>query len=192
MLAIAQTAHALARDDAEVLLLVTTLVGTRGSDLDGGIAMIEESLTLNPSSAAAWRMLSVFQAYAGDTGAAASSLACADRLNPLDQGPAYTHGGVIRHFYAGDHEAVIVSSGRLLLDEPRFGPALRYRAASLGMLGRVDEGRDVVRSLLGMAPGMSVAWVRKHIEFDQNRLVKTTGALQALYQGLQRVGVPEA
>ena len=33
---------------------------------------------------------------------------------------------------------------KALQDVPNFVPALRYRAASLGLLGRLEEGRQVV------------------------------------------------
>lgn len=191
MLEVGTAALALDANHPEILLLVSPLMGTRATDLDRSIAMVEQSIQLNPNSAASWRMLGLFQAYAGDINAALANQANADKINPMDRGVMYSHGSVLSHFFAGDHEAVVDSTSKLLLGLPDFIPALRYRAASLGRLGRVDEGRRVVRGIRDMAPGFTIAWARRHFELDQNNMIKTPGAQEAFYQGLRLAGVPE-
>jgi hypothetical protein len=46
----------------------------------------------------------------------------------------------------------------------------RQLAASLGLPGRVDEGRAVVRRLLELVPDFTIARARRHIEFDMRTL----------------------
>jgi hypothetical protein len=46
----------------------------------------------------------------------------------------------------------------------------RQLAASLGLPGRVDEGRAVVRRLLELVPDFAIARARGHIEFDMRTL----------------------
>lgn len=191
MLAIARNAHALAGDDAEVLLLVSPVYSTRGSDLDGGIAQIERSLILNPHSAVAYRMLGVLQSWSGDATAAFASLQQADRLNPLDSGLMPNHGHYLAHFCNGDHEAVVQSTDRVLLDQPNFIPALRWRAASLGLLGAVAEGRRVTGRIREMSPDFSIAWARRFVEVDMNNIFKAPGVAEALYTGLRQSGMRE-
>jgi hypothetical protein len=68
---------------------------------------------------------------------------------------------------------------------------LRYRAASLGLLGRLEEGRKVVQQLLTLAPDFTIARARQHVEFNMNNVFKTPGVADAIYEGLRRCGVPE-
>ena len=74
---------------------------------------------------------------------------------------------------------------------PNIAGALRYRAAALGLLGRVEEGRQVVQRLLALVPDFTVSRARRHYEFDMNNIFKTPGVADALYEGLRRCGVPE-
>jgi hypothetical protein len=68
---------------------------------------------------------------------------------------------------------------------------LRYRAASLGLLGRLEEGRETVRRLLELVPDCTITRARRHIEFDMNNIFETPGVADTLYEGLRRCGVPE-
>ena len=85
------------------------------------------------------------------------------------------------------------SSGqaRLLRQVPNHAASHRYRAASLGLLGRLEEGRQVVQRLLELVPNFTIARARRHIEFELNNPFKTPGVADALYEGLRRCGVPE-
>ena len=93
---------------------------------------------------------------------------------------------------AGEYQSVIEWTGKILRDRPNYLPALRYRAASFGLLGRLDEGRQVIRQILELVPAFTVARVRKHIELDTNNAFKKPGVADALYEGLRRSGAPEA
>ena len=74
---------------------------------------------------------------------------------------------------------------------PISAPALRYRAASLALLGRTDEARQVIARLLEHAPGYTVSEVRRHHEFDMNSPFKRPGVAESLYRGLRLAGLPE-
>jgi len=73
---------------------------------------------------------------------------------------------------------------------PNDAATLRYRAASLGLLGRLEEGRQVVQRLLALVPGFSITQARRHIEFGMNNPFRP-GIADTLYEGLRRCGVPE-
>lgn len=191
ILVCAAAAQALDPENPEVLLLVSVIICSCGNDLDGGIAEIERALDLNPNSAVAFRMLGVLQSYAGEPAAAFASLERADRLNPFDQGLMPNHGHYLAHFCNGDHAAVVESTGRLLLDQPNFIPALRWRAASLGLLGAVAEGRRVVEHIRASSPDFSISWARRFIEVDMNNVFKSPGMAEAFYIGLRQSGMRE-
>ncbi len=186
-----QSALALAGDDPEILLLVSPLLATRANDLDGAIDTVYRSLAAHPHNAAALRMLGVLHAHAGDVDVAFDRLARADQLNPFDHGVTNNLGYLIGQFCAGDHESVARTSARLLTVQPRFHPILRWRAASLGLLGRIDEGRAVMRRIVELSPGFSLGSARKFNEYDQSNLMRLPHVQSAYYEGLRLTGATE-
>jgi adenylate cyclase len=191
MVELTQTAVALDPDDPEVLALAGFITAQPGGDMSGGIAMQEKSVRLNPNNAQALRMLGQLYAYAGDKQSAIGCLERAYRLNPISQSAAFHTGYVIAHFVAGEYEAAVEWSAKALRHSQNSAAVLRYRAASLGLLDRLEEGRETVRRLLELVPGFTITRARRHIEFDMNNIFKTPGVADALYEGLRRCGVPE-
>ena len=74
---------------------------------------------------------------------------------------------------------------------PHVAPALRYRAASLALLGRVEEAHEVVARILKQTPGYTIEDVRRHHEFDMHTPFKVPGVTESLYRGLRLAGLPE-
>jgi hypothetical protein len=97
----------------------------------------------------------------------------------------------IAYFGVGDHEKVVDWTARILRERPNVAGALRYRAASLALLGRTDEARRVIARLLEHALGYTVSEVRRHHEFDMNSPFKRPGVAESLYRGLRLAGLPE-
>ena len=100
-------------------------------------------------------------------------------------------GYVIAYFGIGDHEKVLDWTARILREKPNVAPALRYRAASLALLGRVEEAHEVVARILKQTPGYTIGDVRRHHEFDMHRPFKMPGVTESLYRGLRLAGLPE-
>jgi adenylate cyclase len=181
---LARRALQLDGNDPDVLAAVATFIALPGGDFDAGLSLIDKAIDLNPNSAAAFRTAGLLYAFAGSTATAMDHLRRADRLNPLEGGVVFNLGYVLVHFVAE-------RTAKALRDAPNLLAALRYRAASLGLLGRTEEGRQVVRRILEQVPEFSIARVRCHIEFDLNHGFKVPGVAEALYEGLRRSGAPE-
>ena len=162
-----------------------------GGDLSGGIALINKAIDLNPNNAAAREMAGMLYAYAGDKQSAIAQLERSVRLNPINRTLNFYFAYALAHFVAGEHEAAVEWTAKALQDVPNHAASLRYRAASLGLLGRLEEGRQVVQRLLELVPDFTIARARRHIEFDMNNIFKTPGVADSLYEGLRRSGVPE-
>jgi hypothetical protein len=113
------------------------------------------------------------------------------RLNPLDRSLDFYLGHALALFVAGEYEATIEWTGESLRHTPNHVAALRYQAASLGLLGRSEEGRQVVQRLLALVPNFTITRARRFIEFEVNNVFKTPGVADAFYEGLRRCGVPE-
>ncbi len=191
MIHLARSAVALDSNDPEVLHIAAQIVASPGGDLNGGVALINKAIGLNPSNADVLRTAGQLYAYAGDTKSAFAYLERSIRLSPLSRGSWVYFSYALAHFVAGEFEAATEWTAKALQERPNYGPALRYRAASLGLLGRVEEGRHVVRRLLELVPDYTIARARRHFEFDMNNIFGTPGVADSFYEGLRRSGVPE-
>jgi adenylate cyclase len=191
MVQLVRTALAQDAGDPEVLRNAGWILALPGGDLSGGIRLINRSIELNPNSAHALQTVAVLNGFAGDTQSAIAQLEQSARLNPVNLTIDFYLAYAISHFVAGQYEAVVEWTAKLLEHFPNTAPALRYRAASLGLLGRVEEGRPAVQRLFSFAPDFTVSRARRHYEFDLNNAFKTPGVADALYEGLRRCGVPE-
>jgi adenylate cyclase len=188
---LAQAAMQLDGTDPEVLYRAGYLIALSGGDMAGGIAIVNRSIELNPNSAIALQTVGALYAYAGDKQTAIACFERSVRLSPLDRSLDFYLGHALAHFVAGEYEANIEWTGELLRQWPNHAASHRYRAASLGLLGRLEEGRQVVQRLLELVPNFTIARARRHIEFELNNPFRTPDVADALYEGLRRCGVPE-
>ena len=74
---------------------------------------------------------------------------------------------------------------------PGYLAALRYKIASLGLLGRIEEGQLAVRQILAVTPELTVRRARAHIETGMNNVFKTPGFADAMCRGLRLAGLPD-
>ena len=191
MLSLARTALTLDGEDPEVLIMVGTVTALPGGDFSGGIAMVNKAIALNPNSAVAFRTAGNLYARAGDSMRAFASFDQAERLDPFDSGPSGYSGHIVAHFVTGAYDAALECCDKSLRDRPRSAAPLRYRAACLGLLGRLEEARQTVQRLRELVPDFTIARARHHIEFDMNNLFGKPADREAFYEGLRRAGVPE-
>ena len=191
MIRLAQTALMLDGNNPEILCVAGWITALPGGDLDGGIVLIDKSIGLNPNNANAIRTAGFLYAYAGETKTAISYFERSVRLNPLGRTADFYFGHALAHFAAGEYELVIEWTAKALRERPNFATAMRYEAASLGLVGRLEEGRQAVVRLLQLVPDFTIARARRHIEVDMNSVFKTPGVADSIYEGLRRSGLPE-
>jgi TolB-like protein len=192
MVQLARAALALDGSNPMVLLHTSFIIAVPGGDLSGGITLINRSIELNPNSAFALQRAGLLHAYAGDKQLAIAQLERSVRLYPLARALVefYSSYG-LAHFVAGEFEPAADWTSKAVQQFPNNNAALRFRAATLGLLGRLEEGRQVVQRLVELVPDFTVARARRHIEFDMNNIFKTPGVADSFYEGLRRSGVPE-
>jgi len=189
--ALAQRGLELDPTDAHVMGIAALAIAYGGGDFLAGLDLAEKAIRLNPNFATAWLVGGVLNGYLGEVDRAIECSGHAERLNPLAASFSSNDVRFIAYFGVGNHEAVVDATARVLLEHPNSGPALRYRGASLALLGRIEEARKVVGRLIETRPGYCIAEVRRHHEFDLNSPFKKPGVTESLYRGLRLAGLPE-
>ena len=120
---LAKLAASLGQDDSETLWLTGIALATLSGDLQGGIALVDRALTLNPNSANAWMAGGLIRAYLGDTETAIAHLERSARLSPLDTFAfAGALGFVFAHFVAGRYEEASDWCDKTLHEVPDYPP----------------------------------------------------------------------
>ena len=109
------------------------------------------------------------------------------RLSPLDPLSYYFSGGLaLAAFADGQYEETIEWADRSLREEETFLVALRVKLAASGLLERSEEGRQALRRLLELHPGLTVGSLRAYLSrFLQPEVVARYA------EGLRKARLPE-
>ena len=108
------------------------------------------------------------------------------RLSPLDISAYRTYAGLaFSHLFLGHIDDAVSWASKALHQNPKFTPAHRVLAASLGHAGRLEESRQVVERLQALVPGLTVARFGKETRFRHPEY------FELLMDGLRKAGLPE-
>ncbi|MGH6891699.1 MAG: adenylate/guanylate cyclase domain-containing protein [Dongiaceae bacterium] len=153
---------------------------------DDGINNLFRAIALNPNLADGHGCLGVVQGLVGDYEASAKSVERACRLSPYDAAKGlWLAGKGIGAFVAGRYDDVIANAGLILREYPVFATAYRQRAAALAALGRLDEARADMATLLQLVPDLTVSQVRIRVP------LKDPAAMERWLGALRKAGLPE-
>jgi TolB-like protein len=183
---LARRAAELGKDDAIALCWAGgALVGCVG-DLDGGAALIDRALLLNPNLAAGWFYLGLVRAFLGEPDMALEPLARAMRLSPLDPvlyGMQNT--AALAHFIAGRDDEASSWAERAFQAQPKFVPALRNMAASHALAGRLEQARKALDRLRALDPALRVS------NFKNQLTLRRPQDIARFEDGLRKAGLPD-
>jgi adenylate cyclase len=146
---LARQALQFAPDDPEALAFAGFALGYFGEDINVGIALIERSLALNPSSARGWWCSGVLRNYAGQPDLAIEHFKNSLRLNPrnrISPGP----GLGAAHFFGRRFDEAAALLLASLEQAPTFVMTYRLLASCYAHMGRLDEAREMVKRLRGI------------------------------------------
>ena len=170
---VARVAIERGRDDPEVLATAAGAIGRNSGDLDAAIAIVSKAITLNPNSAYGFLISGTLHAGRGEPEIALDHLERAGRLSPMDIAAGLRLSAVaLAHFVAGRYDIALDWTARALNETPNFLPPRRLRAACLGHLGRLEEGRQAVTQLLALGPNETVEQVQ--ISMDTGSGIRST------------------
>ena len=155
---LARRAVELGRDDAVALTRSGSVLGHLAGDLDGGIALIDRALVLNPNLASAWFLGGFLRVWHGEPDGAIEHFARAMRLSPLDPEMYRMQAGTaLAHLFAGRFDTASSWAEKAFRDLPSFLIPASIIAASHALAGRTDEARRAMHHLRQLDPALRIS-----------------------------------
>ena len=127
----------LGRDDAVALTRGGHALAHLAGDFDGGIALLDRALLLNPNLAAAWFLGGFLRMWHGEPDDAIEHFERAMRLSPLDQEIYRMQAGMaMAHLFAGRFDTASSWADKSYRNLPSFLLVVSILAASHALAGR--------------------------------------------------------
>jgi len=155
---LAGRAAELGKDDAVALTFGGLALGAAAGDIEGGLALIDRALVLNPNLAAAWSASGTLRANRGDHGLAIEHLVRAMRLSPLDPLMFFMRTfTAFAHFQAGRYDEASLLAELACREQPYYVTAIRIAAVSNAGAGRLVEASRHIARALELDPGLRLS-----------------------------------
>jgi tetratricopeptide (TPR) repeat protein len=155
-------------------------------DLDGGIALLDRALVLNPNLSAAWFLAGFLRVWRGEPDDGIERIAHAMRLSPLDSEMYRMQcGTALGHLLAGRFDDASSWAEKSFRELPSFLIAVSVMAASHALAGRTNEARQAMDRLRRLDPALRLSNLKNWLPFQRPE------AIANLAEGLRRAGLPE-
>jgi TolB-like protein len=183
---LARRAVELGKDDAVALARSGHAIVHLTGDLDGGIALIDRALLLNPNLAAAWFLSGFLRIWRGEPDDAIERFERAMRLSPLDPEMFRVQAGMAMvHLLAGRFDTASSWAEKAFRELPSFLIVVGTMAASHALAGRADEAQRAMRHMRQLDPTLRISNLTDWLPLQRPEDVAT------LADGLRRAGLPE-
>jgi tetratricopeptide (TPR) repeat protein len=183
---LARRAVELGKDDAIALARSGHALAHLVGDVDGGIALADRALVLNPNLAVAWFLGGFLRIWHGEQDEAIERLAHAMRLSPVDSEMFRMQAGTaMAHLLAVRFDAASSWAEKAVSDLPSFLIAVAIVASSHALAGRMNEARQAMDHLRQLDPKLRISSIQDWLPF------KRPEDFAMFADGLRRAGLPE-
>jgi TolB-like protein/class 3 adenylate cyclase/tetratricopeptide (TPR) repeat protein len=183
---LARRAVDLGTDDAVALCMGGYALAFVAHDLDGGAALIDHALSMNPNLAWGWHSSGWVRDFLGEPEVAIKHLEHGMRLSPLDPFVFRAYAGLAcAHLLAGRYDESSLWAERALQRRPNLLVAIRESAASNALAGRLLEAQKAMAQLRQFDPELRISNLADWLPVRQPQDI-------ARYEeGLRKAGLPE-
>ncbi len=183
---LARRAVELGKDDAVALARSGHALAHLAGELDGGIALLDRALMLNPNFAAAWFLSGFARIWSGEMDDAIERFARAMRLSPLDPEVFRMQAGVaMAHLLAGRFDDAASWAEKSSRELPSFLIVVAIMAASHALAGRPDDAGRAMDQLRQLDPSLRISNIQDWLPFQR------PDDLATFADGLRKAGLPE-
>jgi tetratricopeptide (TPR) repeat protein len=155
-------------------------------DLDGGAALIDRALSMNPNLAWAWHSSGWVRDFLGEPEVAIKHLEHGMRLSPLDPFVFRAYAGLAcSHLLAGRYEESASWAEKALQRRPNLLVAVREAAASNALAGRLPKAQEAMARLRQFDPELRIS------NFTDWLPLRQPQDIAKYAEGLRKAGLPE-
>jgi adenylate cyclase len=156
-------------------------------DYDSALVYFERALAACPNHSLAWLLSSPTLSYIGRGEQAVRHAEQGLRLSPLDRSLFYYYGLLGLAYYASGNYVEAVKWASMGANEsPRHTANLRYLAAGLAALGRIEEAQEAGRKFLALDPGFRLNTFERTLQPFQVQALK-----EKYIEHLSKAGLPD-
>ena len=182
---LARRAVELGTGDAVVLTRSGHSLGHLAGDLEGGIALLDKALVLNPNLAAAWFLGAFLRLWHGEAEEAQNHFERAMRFSPLDPELYRMQAGMAAaHLFTGRYDAASSWAERASRDLPSLLLAAATLAASHALAGRDSEARRAMEHVRRLDPTLRLSRLTEWLPIHRPEHLAT------FTDGLRLAGLP--
>jgi TolB-like protein len=174
------------RDDPVALYTAGWSLAFVIQDVEGGAALIDRALDLNPSDALAWGFSAHTRVYLGRPEIALEHAARAMRLSPRDPfNYICINAMTLAYVMTAQYSEAVASAERALRDYPEAMTSLRIGAIAYASCGRVEDARKLGARVLAAYPDLTLSKFKGLIPFRRPE------DMDQHLTGLRLAGIPE-
>ena len=183
---LARRAIELGRDDAVALTRAGHALAHFTGDLDGGIALLDRAVFLNPNLASAWFLGGFLRTWRGEPHGAIEHFEHALRLSPVDPERYRMQAGfAMAHLFAGRLERASALAEEAYTNLPSFLMAVGIVAASRALAGRTNEAHRAMKHLRELDPSLRISNIGDWLP------IRRPEDLSLFADGLRKAGLPD-
>jgi tetratricopeptide (TPR) repeat protein len=183
---LARRAVDLGADDAVALCMGGYALAFVDHDLDGGAALIDRALSMNPNLAWAWHSSGWVRDFLGEPEVAIRHLEHGMRLSPLDPFVFRAYAGLAcAHLLAGRYEEAASWAEKALQRRPNLLVAIRESAAGNALAGKLLEAQKAMAKLRQFDPELRIS------NFTDWLPLRLPQHIATYQEGLRKAGLPE-
>ncbi|NWB98664.1 winged helix-turn-helix domain-containing protein [Pseudomonas gingeri] len=183
---LARRAVELDKGDAVALTRSGHTLSYLAGDHQGGIALLDRALMLNPNLAAAWYLGAFLRLWQGETDAAIEYFTHAMRLSPLDPELYRMQAGMaVAHLFVERFDTASSLAEKAFRDLPSFLLAAVILAASHALAGRMSDAQNAMAHVRQLDPTLRLSNLTEWLPIQRPENLAT------LVDGLRKAGLPE-
>jgi TolB-like protein/DNA-binding SARP family transcriptional activator/Tfp pilus assembly protein PilF len=183
---LARRAATLGKDDAVALHAAGMTLAYVGGDLDGGAALIDQALALNPNLAWAWLFSGWVRVWLSQPDLAIEHITRAMRLSPFDPHVFNMQAAMASaHFFAGRYAEASSWAETASREQPNHLIAACIVAASGALGGRIAEATAAMARLRQLEPSLRCSTLADLLP------LRRAEDFARLTEGLRAAGLPE-
>jgi len=154
----------LGKDDAIALSTGGLALAYVTGDLEGGAALIDRALALNPNLTTAWYASGWVRAFLGETDLAIDHVARAMRLSPLDPLMFLMQAvTAVAYFVAGRYAEAAEWAAKANREQPSFLGAIRNLAASSALCAHLEQAQKALARARDLDPGLRISNLKDRV-----------------------------